>query len=498
MKKFGIILDDTTIINFPFFWKLLKRYLFIAMIGPMITMGIGANKYMKQDTFYLQQSGFKNTSGNSGGGGSIASLLGEQKTGPSPSEIIGTVSGVDFQREFAIRVRQHENFPKLNLTQFGAKTKIDAIELLRPCDGDKECEIARVRQFVSGFVGIVPAGKIDHKYNVKVMTLDKMTTQTLTEIAVKLLVETRLKATRREMYEQLKVTEELSDKKKKELEDVDIDHIKDQKKSIEDRLRTLDFKIRSLSALHQKQKIEVSYYETKLNETKKTGRKKLKFNDEEAFKKRNDLEGKIDSIENDISAIRLASDRLSEQDKVIIDQLKLELKKKRRELAKLGDRGRNVASTKAFTKRIKSQKNYTQFDFNIIKNQFKKISIDFEKAKKEKKKLLSEIVKIDAQLEKLEPSFEYLKTLEKKIIQLKLISSTIVPDFVFDKERGDVKRIRKTTKGKVVAFSLFGGMVLMVVLVLLRFLFDDKIYDEYELEHSFEELTIIGHTPDFD
>jgi hypothetical protein len=36
------------------------------------------------------------------------------------------------------------------------------------------------------------------------------------------------------------------------------------------------------------------------------------------------------------------------------------------------------------------------------------------------------------------------------------------------------------------------------VVISAFFLLDDRIYDQHELENSFEDLTIIGNTPDFD
>jgi hypothetical protein len=45
--------------------------------------------------------------------------------------------------------------------------------------------------------------------------------------------------------------------------------------------------------------------------------------------------------------------------------------------------------------------------------------------------------------------------------------------------------------------SIFFSCFLLLFVVILRYIFDGRIYDEYELKNNFEDLEIIGNTPDF-
>jgi hypothetical protein len=83
-------------------------------------------------------------------------------------------------------------------------------------------------------------------------------------------------------------------------------------------------------------------------------------------------------------------------------------------------------------------------------------------------------------------------------VSLKLVENTITSDLEFDSTNPVPTAFLRNTLGKIIMFSVAGSMLLILILVVILYLFDDKIYDENELALAFQELKVIGQTPKFD
>ena len=114
-----------------------------------------------------------------------------------------------------------------------------------------------------------------------------------------------------------------------------------------------------------------------------------------------------------------------------------------------------------------------------------------------KEKVVHEKSELEIKLEKLKPSFEYFNVLREKLVKLELASSTVVTDLVFDTKVTSVHRYKQLSVAKVflASFSVSGFITLSIMI--LFYLFDNRIYDEEELLNNFSDLEIIGNTPDF-
>ena len=165
----------------------------------------------------------------------------------------------------------------------------------------------------------------------------------------------------------------------------------------------------------------------------------------------------------------------------------------------MGRRGkRSIASESNYVDKKTDESNEVKFDFNVMKKQYKDMERDNTILNERKDKLTKELNSIELQLAKLKPSMEYLKLISSKILQLHLLESTVITDLVFEEEFKNLRIFKKTTRNKFIIFSLVLTLFLTLFSIIARYLFDDRIYDKIELEKSFEELSIIGNTPDFD
>ena len=105
MKKLNVILHETTIIDFPFVWKMILRYKGISFIIPLIVLIASAVYYNGQNDIYQRRKYFKNlTADVNNTSSAIASVLGEKTSSLTESEIMGLVSSLDFQQDFSERI----------------------------------------------------------------------------------------------------------------------------------------------------------------------------------------------------------------------------------------------------------------------------------------------------------------------------------------------------------------------------------------------------------
>lgn len=499
MKKFNIILDDTTIINLPFFWKLMKRYMVISILTPILSLALGFYYYNSQNSIYLRSSSFKNSSDAvESPTSAIANLLGEKTSKLSSSEILGITTSIDFARRVAEDLLKDSSVYDMNFASITSKQNIFGKDYLGSCRGERDCELDRLQAALPSFYVLTEDMHVENRFWIQVKTLDKMTTEKILDLVVKNVRDSRIENTRHNLTEQLKISEELINKKKEELNNVDIASLKDELKSLNDQLVEVDRKTASFNQLYNQHKIKLTFAETKVKQTKSTIKKSISLDEKEAFATRTDLEEKLKRIQDDMTAIKLASKNLSNQDDQIILQLESEKNLVMKKIKALGNKGRSISNISDFLDEKDKSSDYDEFDYNVLKGQFEKISKDYFDLVEKRKVMMEQKISLENKLEVFKPSFEYIKLLENKTMQLKLLESTIVSDLIFDKELASTSVYKRASKSKILLFSFIVTLLLIFVMISIRYLFDDRIYDTYELQESFEDLAIIGNTPDFD
>lgn len=499
MKKLNIILHETTIINFPFFWKLMVRYKWFSLVLPLLVFSYASYYYSSQNDIYLRKKFFKNIATESDSPTSaIASVLGEQTSSLTESEVAGLIGSLDFQQEFTQEVIKDREFHGLNITPLNGKEKLDLSKIVQMCNGLESCVENKVRGIIFGFTRIIPDRLVVNKYFVQVSSLDPDTTKYLLNKLSTKIVKSRVDTIRHKIDEQIKISKELAETKRKELEVVDLKNLKDQAKTLRVGLDSINRKIERNNSFRQKLKLELALAETQVSETKKVYNDNIETDKLLTYQKRTRLENKIKKYEEDIAAIQSVSGGVSNQDSVILAQLDGELKQAKRELAAMGIAGRKVSSDAKFILSKEKESNFTEFDFKVKKEQYKKASETYDELLKERDEITQNLSKLEGKLEEVQPSFEYLKLLEQKIIQLTLLNSTVVSDLVFENQLSAQSIFKKVNKSKIILFAFSVSLTLLIVIISMFFLMDDRIYDQQELEKSFEDLTIIGNTPDFD
>ena len=108
------------------------------------------------------------------------------------------------------------------------------------------------------------------------------------------------------------------------------------------------------------------------------------------------------------------------------------------------------------------------------------------------------MLKTKTKLEKLRPTVEFVKALEAKVIQLKLLEITTTSDLKFDNFATLPVKSKKVSRLMIFAYSVFFITFAMIAMLAMRFITDDNIYDESDLKRIFSDVDILGVSPKFE
>jgi hypothetical protein len=498
MKKLNVILDETTIINFSFFKKLIGRYLITSLLVPIVVFSFFFYRYSNQNTIFLQSKTFKNVANDSDSPTlAIARIVGENQEGLNSAEIIGMFSSLDFIRKLAEDIYAHKNFEKIIFSSLVSKKRMTLEEQLQGCEGDSECSIKTIMALVSGLYHIEQDQNVMKKFVIKVKTLDKATTVFLLNLLEKTIQEERKGSIKHILLQQKNVMQDLSLKKRTDLKLQDPLELENKNRALKEELKQMTDRIQIVQGHYHSKKVELDLMESKLEQTKNTLKKRFTQREVNLSRKAKALNKKIDKLRQDINAIEVSLADLSTEDQGIIVDLKNEMKAAQKELRAIPNYRKYIGSREDFLKKKDVNSNDITFEAQVKRRQFARIESELKSLQvkiTEKSKLQKDI---EARLDTIKPDLEYIKLLEKKLVQLTLLESTVVSDFVFSKNVTDVSTYKRTSRGKMLLFAGFVSFFLLFTVVLLRYLLDTKIYDEYELKKNFENLEVIGNTPDF-
>jgi len=498
MKKLNIILDETTIINFPFLWKLVRRYYLIPILTPLFVFVVSAYFYYSQNVIYSTSVGFRSVADEADSPTSaMAKLLGEKTNGLSPQEVIGIAKSPDFFDRVSRQLVVNPKFQFMNFNSITVKGQIPVTAMFQHCKMDIDCTRIALSKVIPQFVSINQDETVDSKFHVVVKTLDPFTSSTLLNIVREVIVEERIMTTKHFLNGQKKISEDILRKKKLELDDTNYMTLGEDIKSVGHELENLQTIMIVLSRKYEEKKYELSKYEITLNQTEESLKSGKNDEERDYFVQRESLRSRIKQITQDINTMEINKEGTSAEGAEILAQLRAELQIKKADLGKFKALPRAIASSDQFVENKEKASSFTEFDLNVIKREFNKIKKEYDETVAKKEELFAKKIELDKKMDELRPQFEYLKLLEGKVIQLQLLDSTVLSDLVFEKNDSGISRFKRATKEKIGLYSIFLIVFLMFIGLLLCYLLDRRIYDEYELRKNFEDLAIIGNTPDF-
>ena len=494
MRKMGLLLNDVTILNFPFIWKLMRRYYLITIFMPILAFSIGIYLYYSQHDIYMTSIGLKNEAGlDNSPTKAIASLLGESNVSLTSSEIVALGQSLDLQQQLAEILVAHPDFEKLNLSAPG-KDFVSLHVLLDSCGDDRECIIAKVRGCLTGLYAIVQNDDIRTQYILTVKAQDAFSAELILKELIALVQQERVRSIKYFLTEQIKISEELITQKQDELKFVNMDDLQLKAKTLDLKLEEINFTLRHLGGLFSGLKQKLSHSESAWQQTQNTLNNQMSPEDVADAKKVVELRSEIKKLHKEISIIDVSG--ATGTDALILQQLKEDLKQKQNELSSF----ENTTGTyvpEEFLENRDKEAIRERYDHKVMTGEYERVKREYQQLFQNKKALIEEKFANDKQLEELRPSFEYLDLLNAKKTKLRLLESTVISDLIFDKYHTPLKRFKRSSLVKIFIFAFLISTFLMFIGLILRYRFDDRIYDEDELAQNFSELPFIGTTPEF-
>ncbi len=491
MKRIDIIFSEVTILNFNFIYKMFLKYKYVTFLMPLLVGVSSYYIYQTQHDISVSSISFTTVSENNvSATDAVAELMGEKTHQLSESEVLGMVKSVNFTELLAQKLINDPNFSKLDLSPitFRKRTAVgDKIEKCKSETNPKSCINSFVRLALGSLYSVRMDKMIDNKYILKINTLDKLTTRRLLYHLKQTTIEYRESMIKRSLSEQIKITEKIIKEEKAKFNEDEYANLTKQNQLVEGKITHIDLQLELISRKMSDLQLALSHGSISVKESIKS-----QANESEIRTKR-ELIGLIaqrDKLLEDISAVEVSlgssvsSNNISTNLKNSLKMIQSRIKNyKKRTLASSGIEETNLGGV--------------QFAVSVKKREVAALQMEMNKFIDIKEKLAVEKRDIEVQLEKIKPNLDFIKLIYQKLTQLKVLSLTAVSDLIFDKYSSGFGVYKRKNLLTIILSCGALSFFFMIGFVLIRFVFDDRIFDEEELKSNFKDLDIIGEVPKF-
>ena len=503
-NKLERLIDESTILNIPLMFQLVFRYKYLSVFAIVSCLTVCYHLYNKQVEVYWSSIRFSNLKENSSSPmNAISAALGsdtnERGYGSSlAEEVKGLRLSMDFTRDIAHKVMKHEYFFNMNFNPTNNKSDSFLVSsLITKCEKDNKCILEELVGLIPGFYSIEDPERTGLNFVLEVGTADKKTTKVLLKLISEAISESRVDSIRLTFTDQRNSAEQLVEKEKNRLEDENYLSLSKRREIIKNDIANLQHEIQINNKLSWENNSLLSIAEAKVKKSNMMIGTHINSKELNKDKKRNFLKAKIDNMRKDINALEMLRISHSTKEIEILDSLKLELRKSERYLKALGN-SRSLASLNEFVNKTKDSVEESEFNYEVYKNYSEKAIINYKGLLVKNSNLVDELLFTKNKLEKLRPIVEFLKALESKVIQLKLLEITSTSDLKFDNFATFPVKSKKIAKTMIFVYSFFFMTFSMLGVLCLRFISDDNIYDESDLSRIFPDVDILGVSPKFE
>jgi len=498
ISKMKSLLDETTILNFKFIIKLAKRYKWIIFVAPLLVAVFSAYLFKVQNQIFAAEISFRYIPENKNTGVSaLSALVEDDNSRVSPSEITGIAESINFLQGVSQDLADYPNSKDLNLNSIHSVNKKTFDEIIGPCQEDRDCVVNKIRDSVIGLFTLTEDLFVDEKYNVVVKTLEPKTTKILLDFVQKNILSYRLNTIKNQLKSQIQITGRLVAQEEASVDALGLKEVVQERSILADSLEALIKKRELYEVTLGEKKVELEQAQISLKYTKNTLGKKITLNDKKKYEKLKSLLLRKELLSADITALEYSMGSNSNDDNAIIKDLKVELSRINTELKKL-ESSKSKGMLGDFQDEKLKTKSTVEFSIKVLKDQIDGLAKSIDKINEDRSDIIKKIGNKDSFLSKNQATMDYLKLLQAKFLQLKLIEDTIVADLIFEDYSNVRKRYKKYTLFSVIPFSIAIAFVLSLILLIIRYAFDDRLFDEEEFKSLFSDIEFIGEIPKID
>lgn len=495
MEKLNNLLDETTILNFRLLWKLVGRYRSHLSVAVLVFIAYFSYAYFSQPIIFSVSVPLKTIEKHTLSSDMSSLLPLDSNYSLTTEELNVAFGSYEFIKSFAVDVMKDPAFKKLNFGSIINGKNLFGIEIHNLCKGNEGCIVDRLTEQLGLMYAIEP-GLIDKRFVLVVSGLDEDTVFELSRVLAKSIEKSRIENRKYLVNKEIVSVESLLKETHSVIDGLNGFVVLEEFERINVEINDLKEKVRVLQTQISNETSMVSALEAKVAENKKTIRRASKI-DKMSRAQQSTLKKKLEDIRLNIAAlINVPKKDRSPEDEAVLRELNSELAMLEK---KYGESSKNDSDLSEDFGRLQVQsENNFEFEYMVAKNKLQKITMEYEEAKLRFEELSKEKILKEATVSRLKSDFDFLKNLESKLMSLKLLSSTMTTDLIFEDMSRKAKEFRRSSAVKIFMFCFFLVFFVYGISIIVRYFFDDKIYSEDDLKNHFKNLDFIGEVPSFD
>jgi len=497
MKKIQLLLHETTLINFNFLFTLIKRYYLISIVTFSFIFILASYYYSSQNLFYTKQVRFfRANKDDKISDKTVNSIFKSDKADITLADIKIIIESWTFQKKLAEMIYEEPNFYRLNFNRLDAKEKLPTTNLFANCQNEKKCIIESVRVLLPQFFTVIQ-GTLPHEFILKSTTLDLNTSKIFQKNMIQAILENRIQKSKSVKDRRTQILTDLLERKKKDFEEKGGRETLQRLEDVKENIGIIRIQLNKNKEILNNKNDRLKELTLKLEHAKNP--KSINFLDEQRknYQRSIELKERIKKIRFDLNILE-KNPLKSDTEVMAQKKLKEELAKISIEVEAIGDIGSYINGLDDFGDKQSKLSHYLDVELKVLLGQTEALKKVIEKHEHEMSRLNEEKTELSLMSNKLLPDLKYIKILEEKAMSFKIFQSEIQADLVFEDPDPKDLIYKRTSIAKVIFFSIALSSFFLFTLLLCRYLLDDRIYNEDELQVYFKDMTVIGETPDFE
>jgi hypothetical protein len=495
MDKINLLLNENTIIDFGLLWRLTKRYRSHLLLAFFFFAIFLSYNYYTQPIVYAVNLPIKALNTHNVETSSFQKLQSEEALSLSLNELKISTESNSFLISLAESVIKDSEYEKVNFGAFATKNSIYGNEIHIQCQNLKKCEVEilinQLRQLFT-----VEQGVTENRFIIIVKAVNKDSAMFITKHLTSAVEQNRVKVRQYQITKELESVNGLISESRNLIETAGGFSVLEEQEKLANNINELKEKVRILQQNLSIELANVSSTESKLNENKKTMNSSFGVGstEVETLKKR---QTRLLEVKNNIYVLSSTpEENRTEADNRIIAQLKEE-RKILLSLLPSDNKRSNIEVKDNFAASQRTKTDDIKLEYEVAKGKMTSIKNDLDQAKGELEDLLQKKISSENAVSGLKSDFEFLKNLEAKQMSLKIQNATMTPDLYFEDTQPNPSEYRQSSYLKIILFSLAISLFLHIFSIIIRFLYDDRIYNEDDLKAKFANLEFIGEVPKF-
>lgn len=496
MEKLNNLLDETTILNFRLLWKLVGRYRTHLTVAFFLFVGLFSYSYFSQPIIFSVSVPLKTIEKHTVSS-DLSSLLPVENTSiVSLNELNVSFGSYAFIKNLANDVVDSPVFSRLNYGAINTGKNLYGYEIKKTCQNDRACMIDTLTNHL-GMMYAIEQGQTENRFVLVVSGLDEKSVLELSQVLIKTIEKNRIETRRYLVTKEIESVDNLIKESRGIIAELDGFNLLEENEKVQAEMTDLREKTRSLQASINAETSTLSALEARVLENKKNIEKVSKV-DRLTRVQDSTLRSRIDEVRQNIASLSSVPEASrSDSDRVILSNLNEELKKLESKISNSFTDNEKRFSDE-FGKQQEMNEKTFEFEYSVAKNKILKLTKEYEEARLKLEEVSKDKISKDATITKLKGDLEFLKNLETKQMSLKLMSSTMTSDLVFEDVAKRAREFRRSSVIKIFLFCFFIVAFLYMISIVVRYFLDDKIYSEDDLKNHFKNLDFIGEVPSFD